>query len=1522
MKKRLIFLLLPLLLLTGVFFAACDSSADPQTPPLSQGDPCESGHSYGVPVQITAPTCTAAGSEKSVCTVCGAEKTEEIAAAGHTEGEWQIDVEPSCTATGLRHTACSACGIKLVEEAIPMTEHVLADEFEVVRAATCEQTGEQVKRCTACKQVRVTQTISATGHTEEENWVIDAAAGCEENGARHKNCAVCQKLLVSETIPATGHTEGEWQTDVESSCTAMGSRHTACTDCGKTLSTEDIPMTEHVLADEFEVVRAATCEQAGEQVKRCTVCKQVRVTQTISATGHTEGAWVIDKNASCTETGSKHTECTTCEKTLSTENIPMIAHTLADEYEIVRAATCEQAGEQVKKCTVCKQVRETQTIPATGHIEGEWMIDKNASCTETGIKHTECTACEKTLSTENIPMIAHTLASEFEVVRAATCEQTGEQVKKCTVCKEIRLTQTIPAKGHSEGKTWIVDTPATCVKSGTRHKECSTCRKVLVRETVAATGHTEGTWKIDKSASCTQEGSKHTECVSCGVTLSVQTIPVTEHTLASKFETVREATCEQAGERVKKCTVCGQVRVTQSIPATGHVNTYWCEELQGGTATDRMEKRCSKCKVLLELKQKESLTLCSGTISTVDLSRYTRIVYPTDASDAFAARVGELARALYALTGKPITAVPDTEAATTYEILIGRVARAEVATALADVTGQGYTVQYLNNKIVITGSTNLTALMGLAYFENTYMQSGTQINMPQKAISDRYLSVTVAEGSNIYYTPLYGKDLDADEVYHDNADPETEYDPVNFGTGRDYAVDAALLIRNALMQITGAQSLDVLTDAASPKAGEIQIGNVSRDEMRATLSALEGGYYAIAVKDGQLVLAAHGVAALSVAAPLLAGYLADAVYTDAQGNKSVLLPVNFSFVEKANENWFTDFEKPEELSLTSAEDAGESSLQYYYAGSHITKSHFDAYCEKLEAAGYRLLTASNAEGSYFATYLSANGKHTLHVSYHAYAHAENSNYSAATPSLRVVSATLNDVYAYIPPAGSSYSCITTYPGADTACYTYYNKEEQSNVGKSFFTTTYKNKLTSSSAGYRIIFESSVGAHPFYIAYNPQTQATVRVVYGASATFTYTANSESKTVQSEYVAVYYTARGVVCLPSETLLQKEQSYEKKTDAAITSVVLADPGTGYIITLEDGRFVILDGGSARNNTPERLWAILCDLHVKIHGEAPSVEKPIQIAAWYLSHSHGDHMNALWDFANFYGGGNGGNSKTGDKALVKVEYVLVNEPAGATLYNTGGASLTWRYEMRKIRNYFGHGFTMLKVHTGQKLYFANLEIDIMYTHEDLYPCKTVTFNDVSTMARLTFTPTKADGSKGEEVSLLFTGDAYLNSARWMCAMYGSYLQSDMVTMAHHGGPGAESRFYDLIAPKVVWWPHVKSSVYGGYLKTEASATPANNFGFHNAVDQHVFYDIQSVDYIYISDSYNITLYLRAAGPDYNNLYATDFEKDADGKVTSETLNKVTASYYELPRTFGRWDEWYYKNKLLSNKPIAIKKK
>ncbi len=72
---------------------------------------------------VDEPTCTAAGSYEEVvsCTVCEEEvsrKTVEIAALGHTEGEAvkENEVAATCTAAGEQKHICSVCGAEEKEE--------------------------------------------------------------------------------------------------------------------------------------------------------------------------------------------------------------------------------------------------------------------------------------------------------------------------------------------------------------------------------------------------------------------------------------------------------------------------------------------------------------------------------------------------------------------------------------------------------------------------------------------------------------------------------------------------------------------------------------------------------------------------------------------------------------------------------------------------------------------------------------------------------------------------------------------------------------------------------------------------------------------------------------------------------------------------------------------------------------------------------------------------------------------------------------------------------------------------------------------------------------------------------------------------------------------------------------------------------------------------------------------------------------------------------------------------------------
>ncbi len=91
------------------------------------GNPSEAPsctHEFGAWTEVSPASCTESGVKKAVCTKCGAEKTEALAALGHSE----VTVEgtaPSCTASGLTSgKKCSVCGeITEAQVSIPASAH-------------------------------------------------------------------------------------------------------------------------------------------------------------------------------------------------------------------------------------------------------------------------------------------------------------------------------------------------------------------------------------------------------------------------------------------------------------------------------------------------------------------------------------------------------------------------------------------------------------------------------------------------------------------------------------------------------------------------------------------------------------------------------------------------------------------------------------------------------------------------------------------------------------------------------------------------------------------------------------------------------------------------------------------------------------------------------------------------------------------------------------------------------------------------------------------------------------------------------------------------------------------------------------------------------------------------------------------------------------------------------------------------------------------------------------------------------
>ncbi|MCL2488586.1 MAG: dockerin type I repeat-containing protein [Oscillospiraceae bacterium] len=63
---------------------------------------------------------------------------------------------------------------------------------------------------------------------------------------------------------------------------------------------------------EWEIIQAATCEEAGTQVKKCTECDEILETEEIAALGHDFGEWTVVTPATVIAEGLERRVCSRC----------------------------------------------------------------------------------------------------------------------------------------------------------------------------------------------------------------------------------------------------------------------------------------------------------------------------------------------------------------------------------------------------------------------------------------------------------------------------------------------------------------------------------------------------------------------------------------------------------------------------------------------------------------------------------------------------------------------------------------------------------------------------------------------------------------------------------------------------------------------------------------------------------------------------------------------------------------------------------------------------------------------------------------------------------------------------------------------------------------------------------------------------------------------------------------------------------------------------------------------------------
>lgn len=301
--------------------------------------------------------------------------------------------------------------------------------------------------------------------------------------------------------------------------------------------------------------------------------------------------------------------------------------------------------------------------------------------------------------------------------------------------------------------------------------------------------------------------------------------------------------------------------------------------------------------------------------------------------------------------------------------------------------------------------------------------------------------------------------------------------------------------------------------------------------------------------------------------------------------------------------------------------------------------------------------------------------------------------------------------------------------------------------------------------------------------------------------------------------------VTALP-ESLTQPE--FEKKNAPTITQLKLEasiPEGMSYVIHLSDGRFLIIDGGWCDTNNKEA--DKLYNQMVELAGEG----NDIVIAGWIFTHCHGDHIGTFNLFVNKYHNN------------VTIEQILYNFPADADISTSGSSYMMnntpQRYlEFKRVISEYLKDTEYVKIHSGYKFYYADAEIEILQTLEDLYP-KSVANNgyDFNSSSAL-FTVT-IGGQK-----IMFIGDVSDTGASRLTKLYGDTLKSDFLQVAHHGlnSGGTIKTLYEKVDAEYILYP-APLNWYEGNIGATANA--------------YLTTGSKTVKQIFVSGAQTVTLYL-----------------------------------------------------------------
>ncbi len=352
-------------------------------------------------------------------------------------------------------------------------------------------------------------------------------------------------------------------------------------------------------------------------------------------------------------------------------------------------------------------------------------------------------------------------------------------------------------------------------------------------------------------------------------------------------------------------------------------------------------------------------------------------------------------------------------------------------------------------------------------------------------------------------------------------------------------------------------------------------------------------------------------------------------------------------------------------------------------------------------------------------------------------------------------------------------------------------------------TDYCRKLE--AEGYEVYAQKSVKTHEFSTYFDGHTIVTLsHMVY--------------TDIQRESAgSVSYISIAVDSIENSSLPPKATAYETVTTSQVS---LIHAQCGFLVRLEDGKFLMIDGGLNREIHTEIIYEQLCSQNV-LEG------KPV-IAAWIFTHPHTDHLGGFYGFTQKHAGD------------VVLESAIFNFPAYETYYgknsdesskdnpdNADTVSREMKSYSEKMHQILSASYPEANIaiaHAGQTYNYAGLVLDVLFTHETLYK-KQMTDTNMSSVVYMLTMP------RGKMIIL---GDMSTTGCMLLDRLYGSELKADVVQLAHHGYNGGNEGMYAHINATATVW----TNSYEVIRENNLHNRPSYNHYSYNSVKYNLIMD------------------------------------------------------------------------------------